>query len=332
MEGDILRELNDLEVRHVPLLTVHGDVPVVPSNAGGIETVFQSSLTEAYLGEPWICLVDGDRVRINELWHYRLATSTVGYSLKSLRGTEELLYATHDALVAMRDALEKASRIHRDLSVGNIILVKEPDRTVRKGYLIDWEASDRIDDAGESLHRGRAGTWMFMSIRMLNSDQANGKHTFLDDMEALLYVVLYCALYYLPHDLSPRNLASFTAAFFDEYRRRTGGVLHGGEAKYANAFARSFTKNVHFQDAAFDEWLQTVMDFHCQRLGSVTRLENWWTLDKLDAYWTQFLETHDLARNNRQRHRLPTDDDDDSLSSSSSLSPTKDALGSPPSS
>ncbi|KAJ3007631.1 hypothetical protein NUW54_g3477 [Trametes sanguinea] len=120
IEGDILRELNDRGVRHVPLLTVHGDVPVIPSNTGGIETVFQSSLTEAYLGEPWICRVDGERVRINELWHYRLATSTVGYSLKSMRGTEELLYATHDAVTAMRDALGKDNRIHRDLSpVGN---------------------------------------------------------------------------------------------------------------------------------------------------------------------------------------------------------------------
>ncbi|KAI9064635.1 hypothetical protein FKP32DRAFT_571451 [Trametes sanguinea] len=326
MEGDILRELNDLEVRHVPLLTVHGDVPVVPSNTGGIETVFQSSLTEAYLGEPWICQVDGDRVRINELWHYRLATSTVGYSLKSLRGTEELLYATHDALVAMRDALEKASRIHRDLSVGNIILVKEPDRTVRKGYLIDWEASDRIDDAGESLHRGRAGTWMFMSIRMLNSNNVNAKHTFPDDMEALLYVVLYCALYYLPHDLSPEDLATFTEGFFDDYVRRMGGVLHGGGGKSANAHARLYTRNVHFQDAVFDEWLQTVMDLHCQRVGTIKRHENLWTLDKFDAYWTQFLESHDLERDNRQVHKPYVDGLEDSRSSSPSSPLTTDTV------
>ena len=55
----------------------------------------------------------------------------------------------------MRDALSKDSRIHRDLSAGNIILVKEPGCNVRKGYLIDWEVSDRVDDAGEALHAGR---------------------------------------------------------------------------------------------------------------------------------------------------------------------------------
>ena len=56
----------------------------------------------------------------------------------------------------MQDALAKDSRIHRDLSAGNIILVKEPGRAVRQGYLIDWESSDQVDSAGEALHSGRA--------------------------------------------------------------------------------------------------------------------------------------------------------------------------------
>ncbi|KAJ3012573.1 hypothetical protein NUW54_g1830 [Trametes sanguinea] len=337
VEGDILRRLNDLNVRNVPVLAVHGDVPMDTSEEEH-NVMSQSTLTEAYLGDSWICIVDGIKVAVQKLWHYRLVTSTVGYSLRSLRGTEELLYAGHDALIAMKDALTKDFRIHRDLSVGNIILVKEADRSVRKGYLIHWEASDRIDDAGEALHSGRAGTWKFMSIRMLNSDQLNGKHTLPDDLEALLYVVLYCALYYLPHNLSPQYVAAFSKAFFDEYRRRLGGVLHGGEAKYANAFARSFTKNVHFRDTVFDEWLQTVMDLHCQRIGTIKRQENLWTLDSLDNYWTQFLETHNLEADNRQVH-LPSVDGlvvSCSSSPSSSLSmvavPTKrriDEISSP---
>lgn len=56
----------------------------------------------------------------------------------------------------MRDARAKDSRIHRDISVGNIILVKEPGQDIRRGYLIDWEASNSIDAAGESLQPGRA--------------------------------------------------------------------------------------------------------------------------------------------------------------------------------
>ncbi|OSD02397.1 hypothetical protein PYCCODRAFT_1367390 [Trametes coccinea BRFM310] len=319
IEGDILQGLNELGVRNVPLLAVHGYVPVVPSDG--------ERASEAYLGDPWVCKVGGQRVRINELWHYRFVTSTVGYSLESLQGTEELftLIANECDVQAMRDALEKDSRIHRDLSVGNIILVKEPDRAVRKGYLIDWEVSDRIDDSGESLHCGRVGTFKFMSIRMLDSDQANGKHTFADDMEALLYVVFHCALYYLPHDLSPWDLTSFTEGFFDSYMRYPGGVLHGGSGKFANAHDRLFTKNVHFQDTAFDEWLQAVMDLHCQPIDRPKREENLWTLENLDAYWTKFLEAHNLERGNRQVHKPLEDETDDSCSPSSSPSPTNNA-------
>lgn len=55
----------------------------------------------------------------------------------------------------MRDALAKDSRIHRDLSVANIILFKEPDRPIRRGYLIDWDASCRVDESGEAITAGR---------------------------------------------------------------------------------------------------------------------------------------------------------------------------------
>lgn len=62
---------------------------------------------------------------------------------------------TRVLILAMRDALAKDSRIHRDLSVGNIILVKEAGSAVRRGYLIDWEASDQVDESGEAKHAGR---------------------------------------------------------------------------------------------------------------------------------------------------------------------------------
>ena len=56
----------------------------------------------------------------------------------------------------MKDALAKDSRLHRDISIGNILLVKEPDSTTRRGYLIDWEASCRVDGTGNALEDGRA--------------------------------------------------------------------------------------------------------------------------------------------------------------------------------
>ncbi len=57
--------------------------------------------------------------------------------------------------VAMRDALTKGSRLHRDISVGNILLVKESGQSVRKGYLIDWESSCKVDLSGVACQGGR---------------------------------------------------------------------------------------------------------------------------------------------------------------------------------
>lgn len=59
---------------------------------------------------------------------------------------------------AMKETLRLDSRLHRDISVGNIILVKEPgsDRDVRRGYLVDWESSTCTDENGRAIESGRA--------------------------------------------------------------------------------------------------------------------------------------------------------------------------------
>ncbi len=55
----------------------------------------------------------------------------------------------------MRDALRLDSRLHRDISVGNILLVREEGRDVRRGVLVDWETSCRVDDTGKAVEPGR---------------------------------------------------------------------------------------------------------------------------------------------------------------------------------
>ena len=44
-----------------------------------------------------------------------------------------------------------AGYIHRDISVGNILIftTKVKGKTVRKGLLCDWELSKRLDDHGK---------------------------------------------------------------------------------------------------------------------------------------------------------------------------------------
>jgi len=43
--------------------------------------------------------------------------------------------------VALTDAHEKADTLHRDVSLGNIILYRLKEKMERVGYLVDWELS-----------------------------------------------------------------------------------------------------------------------------------------------------------------------------------------------
>lgn len=114
LEGDILEHLNDLGVRNVPLLVAHGDVPeeddtfqktgpyVFASyanfrNRSHTGVRFQLTQTSLFAGQPWRCLIDGEDSDISRRQHYRLVTGTAGYSLRTLRGTRELLHAAYDA-------------------------------------------------------------------------------------------------------------------------------------------------------------------------------------------------------------------------------------------
>ncbi|KAI0714070.1 hypothetical protein C8T65DRAFT_645395 [Cerioporus squamosus] len=307
VEGETLRRLNDLGVRNIPSLVWHGDVPKgLPEVTRKLtQNDLQSTGSDQFVSFPGICQVDGENIRTSKRHHYRLVMGTVGSPLKTVRGAKELLHAAYDVFTAMRDALAKDSRIHRDISVANIILVQEGDSDVRRGYLIDWDASCRVDDAGDAVEEGRAGTWKFMSIRMLHASQAYSKQTIQDDMESLLYVVLYCALLWLPHNFSQQELTSTVSAFFDESYKHTLGVMQGGAAKFANAKRRQYTLLLVFGSPAFQDWLLTVQNYHSPLAMHGNKYEGKWSdPDQLDAYWSSFLQTRTLEVDNRVEHEL----------------------------
>ena len=144
-------------------------------------------MTDDMNDEPWACRVAGRAVNVPSLQHYRLVMDTVGRPLGSVRGAQELLHAAYDVFtgthnfvtlllllntsIAMRDAIAKDNRIHRDLSVGNVILVKENSSNIRRGYLIDWEASCEIDVSGEAKEQGLVVS-SYWRVGMLSTQEA----------------------------------------------------------------------------------------------------------------------------------------------------------------
>ncbi|KAI0629904.1 hypothetical protein C8Q77DRAFT_1201345 [Trametes polyzona] len=301
MEGDLLWYLNNREVRNVPVFAVHGDVPICVPRDESEAPLWQESVTAQWKRQPWVCRIARKTVSLHDQQRYRLVSDTVGYGLSTLQGTEELLHTTFDVFIAMRYALAKASLIHRDISVGNIILVRVPGERVRRGYLIDWEVSTKVNESGEAIHVGRTGTWLFTSWRILQKAESEIKHTFLDDVESLVHVVMYCALRYLPHGLDHNELLNVIASYFEEKIRVGDGPARGGETKLTNAFTLYIIRNVNFDSAPLEEWL-----------GSMWRLQNpprrieggaeygpQWTGDHIEAFWSEFLKTYELERDNR---------------------------------
>ncbi|RPD62309.1 hypothetical protein L226DRAFT_568895 [Lentinus tigrinus ALCF2SS1-7] len=320
LEGDILEEMNAKGVRNIPSLLYHGEVPdVLPvDRKRRFEfNEIQSTETDEYCHDSFVCFLKGKAVSVAKLVHYRVVLGTVGYSLKRLRGTEELLHATFDVLQAMADARNKDSRIHRDLSMGNIILVAEEGRSSRRGYLIDWDVSCEVDDTGASIHRDRPGTWEYMSLAMMDHDGVDKDHrqTLEDDMESLLYVIIHCGLLWLPHNLTDAQLDATIDMFFTS----RNVSLSDTEAVRQEAKERGIQPMEI--DCGLQDWLFDLLDHFSgpeppesgdadddvDHAGGEAdeRPAQEWKIENLEKFWEEFLQTHTLGRDDRVVHNHP---------------------------
>ncbi|KAG1856264.1 hypothetical protein C8R48DRAFT_551628, partial [Suillus tomentosus] len=114
-----------------------------------------------------------------------LALDIVGEKLTDFESSRQLILAVRDALIAHKEAFELAKVLHRDLSVGNVVIYKG------QGYLIDWDLAKLINIQGPR-QTTRTGTWQFMSAYLVEHKYAI--HSVKDDLESSFYVVLWMAL------------------------------------------------------------------------------------------------------------------------------------------
>ena len=149
---------------------------------------------------------------------------------------------------------------------------------------------------------------------MLSGVGLDGRQTFEYDIESLLYVVLYCALLWLPHHLSQAHLKTTIEVVFEESEwSPIHKALLGGAGKLANAVTRHFTGGAKCT-LPLQNWLDTVMD-HCGPTDlphTHGRDTSRWSPEQLDAFWADLLQTetletddrvyndHPLARDNRE--------------------------------
>ena len=193
------------------------------------------------------------------------------------------------------------------------------------------------------------GTWEFLSLVLLTRRGRSMRQTIEDDLESLLYVVLYCSLLWLPHDIPDDELADIIAEVF-QYFFDTPSGGYGGRGKSVNAIARRYTARVKFgPDLKF--WLDNMMELrfpqplHWRNQGQVqddpksaepsseeaqhagdgldattdkvltpnpasredeeTVHGPVWSIDYIDRFWGDFLQTRTLDRNDRVIHNHP---------------------------
>ncbi|KAF8811755.1 hypothetical protein BYT27DRAFT_6437794 [Phlegmacium glaucopus] len=152
------------------------------------------------------------------------------FKIKTLEMQNVLLSCIADAVEGIQQAY-KASILHRDLSAGNIMIVKDKETKESRGILIDWDICLLWREHGGEARSGRTGTWAFISAKILQNESPTITHTLWDVIESAFWVFVYEALLYLKHDKDPRLLYEEMQAIFSHNTRLLRGPVVGGYGK-----------------------------------------------------------------------------------------------------
>ncbi|GBE90035.1 predicted protein [Sparassis crispa] len=323
-EGRILKELEAHGVKNIPHVEHDGDVPKVmycdgmltrfsamanfertTRSKAGQQPSFQCTETDLYREAEWLCH-GGARIVVHPRVHHRLVLKEVGFPLQTLRGTKELLEATHDAFQALIAAHDNARRIHRDISAGNVMFYRKPYEDHRTGYLIDWELSSKVQEDGQATDKYIVGTRIFLSQRLEARSQR--RHMLQDDMEALLYVVAYCGLHWLQHPAHSKDMRQVVQAMFHNRREvhvgdvpevthTTFQTMEPGKGKLDIKENQTYIDLPNF-NADLKDWLSHSMDLNHPR--DPNEATQWDTPEPWNDYWKEFLE-RELPEDDRIR-------------------------------
>ncbi|KAL5480744.1 hypothetical protein ACEPAI_9684 [Sanghuangporus weigelae] len=268
------------------------DLPEFELNA---DNEFQCTRTNDYVNARWVCncLRGNLRSQIPRRIHNR---------------SRELFIGAKDALGALDSAYGKCGRLHRDVSIGNIILYRFAASEPRRGLLIDWEFSTSVDDTDVATDYYRSGTWAFMSIRALSGK--NFHHTQEDDMESLLYVVTYGSIRWLPHEHVPK-LGQWIYEFFSSSKENDEGQDTGGVYKelQQSVSGSKFLDTFGFKSKYIRKWFRGAYGYlntiHESEKAKGTKSE--WTMKNLRELFTSvchYLMMTEETKHDRTEHSV----------------------------
>ncbi|RPD54994.1 hypothetical protein L226DRAFT_563188 [Lentinus tigrinus ALCF2SS1-7] len=183
-------------------------------------------------------LTRGDDQWHQERSHMRFVVDTVGRSLTHFHSTRELVEAMLDAIRGHKLATEKAGVLHRDISVGNVLIVDKPEEGPQsRGFIHDFDYSSYAegveddfptnppnnstdidyeqianapdsgdDDDAQANVKDRIGTYYFIAVQLLR--RAGEAHKIHHDLESFYWALLWVILRHTEHMHPLKHLAS----------------------------------------------------------------------------------------------------------------------------
>ncbi|KAK4207648.1 hypothetical protein QBC37DRAFT_476391 [Rhypophila decipiens] len=118
--------------------------------------------------------------------HRRVVLSDYGIPIYKASSREALLAALADCIEGHESLRQKAGLLHRDISIGNLMISKD-----RGGFLIDLDLAVREQRVGATGAKGKTGTRAFMAIGALLGEQ----HSFMHDLESFFWVLFWICIH-----------------------------------------------------------------------------------------------------------------------------------------
>ncbi|RPD54402.1 hypothetical protein L226DRAFT_616716 [Lentinus tigrinus ALCF2SS1-7] len=176
--------------------------------------------------------------------HYRLLFKEVCRPVTDFEDFGAFTTFMCHALLAHRDAWQKAEILHKDVSLFNILIheVGRGPAVKKTGMLCDWDlcqykAELELDQSRGTPNSG--GTWLFRSA--LSLQFPDRPHELSDDIESFVHIYHYCVLrfhqtsFYFQYQFENFVMRTFQA----ERIRESDGAEIGGDSKlsYMTEFA-----------------------------------------------------------------------------------------------
>ncbi|KAI0730493.1 hypothetical protein C8Q76DRAFT_832590 [Earliella scabrosa] len=180
--------------------------------------------------------------------HYRIATDGVGLPLRSFRSFRELALIIASAIRAHGHAWEHAKVLHRDISVGNILI----NPVTRLAILIDWDLSRLACELGVGpVEPDRSGTWVYRSA--LSLQYPRKPYRVSDDLESFIHIYRHLVLRY--HATDTEDYKMEVKDTYEQAVPGKGDIMIGGKLKMAQ---------LRISESLFEVYgnsdLQTVLD------------------------------------------------------------------------